>query len=224
MADEIQATPLTDADLDKYGALMRAFKEYFPSSERPDNDRSDEFVADYRRNGERDVKFEGILEQIKLGMREPNKFSRVFNHTTGMTLTADQCSGYLSELYNLLTNYDPKKVEAKDDSDALLAYYAGRKVTIPYWNKDVPIWLLTLAAAVVAGLGWAGVSFLDYPVIHEVSLALLVLGTVVFTLGVLVMYWLRDEVVNAEKYERREQALKERGGSSRGNFLSRFRK
>ena len=40
MANEIQATPLTDEDLDRYGALMRAFKEYFPSKDNPDNDRS----------------------------------------------------------------------------------------------------------------------------------------------------------------------------------------
>lgn len=206
---------------DKYSTLMRAFKTYFPTEDNP-TDRSSEFVNSYRRVGERNVEFEGILEQVKQGMKKPYEFAKVFNRTMGYEFSPEQCHEHLVGLHENLTNYDPERVKAKENTDALLGYYLRRSVRIPYFNRDIPLVILFVGGIATGLLGWLGYTYITIPVINQILFAVLCLGLLVSFACALVMYWLRDEVVNADKYEEREEALrasiKDRG-TRRRRFL-----
>lgn len=203
-----------DAELveDKYGVLIRNLQAYFPTVDDPE-DKSGEFIQEYRLVGEQNIRFSGLEDQLKEAIKRPSEFSRVLNQTMGYDLTSAQTGEYMIDLYNRLTGVDETKVRAKQDTDALMSYYLRRTVKIPfkvpYFGENVPLWAFLVVSTLVAGLGWLGFTFLKVPVVEQFFLFVLVVGVLGMTFSAFTMYFLRDEVVNSERYEQREVALKQ---------------
>lgn len=205
-------TDINNDDLleDRYGVLLSNLAAYFPSVDDPE-DKSEDFIREYRMVGEENIRFRGIEEQLTLAIKRHVEFSRALNATMGYDLDSNQTREYMIDLYNRLTGIDETKIRAKKDTEALMSYYVIRPVripfNIPYFGKEVPLWLLLVVSFVVAGIGWLGLTFLKFPVVEQIFLFTLIIGSVGVLLSALTMYFLRDEVVNAERYEDREVAL-----------------
>lgn len=197
---------------DKYGVLLRNLQKYFPTGDDPE-DRSSEFIKEYRISGENNIRFAGIEEQLKLAIKRDVEFSRLLNTTMGYDLSPEQTNEYMIDLYNRLTETDELRDKAAKDPDALMSYYALRPISlpfnVPYFGRYVPLWVVLVASVVVAGIGWFGFTYLNFPVIGTIFLGVLILGALGMAGSSLVMFFLRDEAVNSEKYRERQLAIKE---------------
>lgn len=215
--------------LDEYGVLVRNLKAYFPSVDDPE-DKSAEFIKEYQLLGEKSKKFEGIIDQIDKSIKRPGEFSKVLEMTLGVKYTRDQTSEYMLDLYNRLTKQDDTAIKAEKDVDARFDYYFSRKVKLPfvvpkYGSNIVPLWSIGLTGFILAIIGWAGFRFLEnVPVVWQIFLAILIIGTILFGLVAITMFFLRDETVNADKYADREAALQQyRAAKKQKKSTSRWR-
>lgn len=213
--------------MDKYGVLLRNIEAYFPTADDPE-DRSEDFIREYRMVGEQNIRFAGVEEQLKLAIKKHVEFSQVLNAVTGYDLTPAQTSEYMIDLYNRLTGTDEGKIKAKADPDALMSYYAARSVNLPfnlpYFGNRLPLWALLIVSLIISGIGWLGVTFLKFPVVEQIFLGVLVIGALGMLYSALTMYFLRDEVINADRYQDREVALQQyRAAKQQKRSTSRWR-
>lgn len=212
LGEDVRLEPTDPSILDKYGVLLRNLKKFFPTVENP-LDRSDEFILEYRTEGENDIRFDGLADQIKIAVKNPIEFSSALNYTMDYVLTPDETREYMIDLYNRLTKKDDTLIKAKEDPQELMSYYTTKNVKvpfgkeIPYFGSSVPLWGLALISLALATIGWLGYTFLNFPVIGMLFFLILVIGVLGLLYSTLTMFFLRDEVVNADRYEERREAL-----------------
>lgn len=201
-----------EINADDYGVLTRILASYYPTPEDP-NDYSDELLDKYHKYGERDIEFDGLAEQAKRASQRPTEASKVLKQELGLELTTTQTSQYMMDLYKNLVNVDELKQRAESDTDALTDYWLKRPLpvklpfSIPKFGDTPPLWLVAVTALVVGGIGWVGVVYVNIPVIHQIFLVILIVGALALLMSAIAMYGLRDEVVNADKYRKREEDL-----------------
>lgn len=208
--DDTEAASTIASTADDYGALLANIEDYFPGVNNP-QDRSAEFISEYRDLGEAVPRFKGIEKQLERAIQRPAEFAEVLRDRMGYPLTSAECREYMLDLHSQLFDSDEELVRAKTDPDALFAYTAGRRVrlpfTIPRIGSSAPLWLIALTLGLIAFIGWLGVTYVDLPVLNQVFFALLFLGTVGVALAGAAMLFLRDEVLNSERYAERQEAL-----------------
>lgn len=201
-----------EINADDYGVLTRILSSYYPTQEDPE-DRSDELLDKYHRYGERDIEFDGLAEQAKRASQRPTEASKVLKQELGLELTPTQTSQYMMDLYKSLKNVDELKQQAETDTDALTDYWLKRPLpvklpfSIPKFGNTPPLWLVLVSSLLIGGIGWLGVTYVHVPVISQIFLGILIVGALALLLTAIAMYGLRDEVVNADKYRKREEEL-----------------
>lgn len=201
-----------EINADDYGVLTRILSSYYPTLEDPE-DRSDELLDKYHRYGERDIEFDGLAEQAKRASQRPTEASEVLKQELGLELTRVQTSQYMMDLYKNLMNVDELKQEAETSTEALTDYWLRRPIpvqlpfSIPKFGNTPPLWLVGVISLVVAGFGWLGVVYVKVPVVNQIFLGILIVGALALLLSAIAMYGLRDEVVNADKYRKRDEEL-----------------
>ena len=225
--DETMDSSVEPDLLDKYGVLLRNLESYFPTEDDPE-DKSEVFIREYRLMGESNIRFAGVEEQLKTAIKRHGEFSRVLNSTMGYQLTPLETHEYMVDLYNRLTGTDETRIRAQKDPDALMDYYVKRPMRIPfnvpYFGKEIPLWLVLVTALLWSSLAWLGYTFIPVAFIKQIFMVLLVIGTVATLAVSLAMYFLRDEVMNADKYEDRRIAIQEyREAKKKKNSASRWR-
>lgn len=225
MADNMAS----NESIDKYGSLLANLEEYFPTEEEP-VDRSAEFIFEYREHGEDDPRFFGVLEQIELGIKHPQEFSRVIENQLGWEFTPTEIRKHLIQLRDDLIREDPEELqrrEAAEDVTAMFDYWSKQTlrlpISVPRFGSEIPIYAVASIGAVLGGIGWLGYTYLKLPVIEWVFFVMTAIGCLALFYGALVMFLLRQEIKDEKRKIEREQELKEFGENARrGNGILGF--
>lgn len=211
MAEELDAEKI-----DRYGVLINVIYEYFPSPSDLE-DRSPEFLYHYHKKGESLIEFKGIMDQVEMAVQRPREFAEVYNHEIGNPIgnpvEHQEMYKYMIDMHKKMSNSDPYAEEMdKGNTEGIMNYYFYRPLRIPFsvpkFGQEIPMWLAGVTSLVLATLGYL-LTLLDLPIINYIAFALLLIGCIGVLLIGIGMLGLRDEVVNAGKNERREEALRD---------------
>lgn len=212
--NSVHLDPPTAQTLDKYSVLLRILRTYYTVDETNDDpeDGAIKLINEYRTQGESETKFSGLSEQVLLAAKNPVEASAAMNTSLGWTLTPNQVSDHMLALYDDLS-VERQMEKIREDPNELMGYYTDKTFRLPfgwkapYFGQDIPLWGIALAGGAFALIGFLGVTYLPFPVISQIAFAFLLIGAIAVFLSLVTMFFLRDEVVNADRYAERREAL-----------------
>lgn len=222
---------VVDQHQGRFPVLINVLTDYFVSS-----DRSLDFLAKYQKHGEARAEFEGLAEEIRDAIRNPKESTPLVNALLGSALTSQESRSMLSELLDQMLeqgDFSPEALEAADetargeksrpDVDTMYAYYAKRKFAIPFKGLkqfEYPLWMWLAGSAVVLLFG-VGLGYLPWPdFMRFLPITFIAFGGLGIAFCIVAMLGLREEILNPDKEERREQEkaeFREKRDAKRGN-------
>lgn len=209
-----------DAVIDQYQSrfpvIINVFNDYFVSS-----DKSLDFLAKYQKHGEARAEFEGLAEEIRDAIRNPKDSTPLVNAVLGSALTSQESRSMLSELLDQMLeqgDFSPQALEEADekerkertrpDAETMVTYYARRQFAIPVGSLkrfEYPLWMWLAGSAVVLLFG-VGLGYLPWPQFMQfLPITFLAIGVLGLAFCAVAMLGLRDEILDPDKEERREQ-------------------
>lgn len=214
--DYLAREEIVDQYQNRFPVIINVLNDYFVAS-----DKSLDFLAKYQKYGESRAEFEGLAEEIRDAIRNPKESTPLVNAVLGSALTSRESRSMLSELLDQMLeqgDFSPQALEEADqeiqaerkrpDADVMVTYYARRKFAIPVKSLkrfEYPLWKWLAGSAVVVAFGVA-LGYLPWPdFMLFLPITFIAVGAIGLAFCAVAMLGLRDEILNPDKEERREQ-------------------
>lgn len=201
---------------ERFPVLVNVLEDYFVAS-----DKSLTFLERYQKQGEARAEFEGLAEEIRTAIRNPQESAPLINAVLGSALSQQETRSMLSELLDQMLeqgDFSPDAIEAaraeerttrqRPDPDVMFAYYARRKFALPFKglkNHSFPLWAWFLGSAAVLAFGVV-LGYIPWPeFLQWFPVTFIAAGVIGVAFSLVAMLGLRDEILNPDKEERRER-------------------
>lgn len=229
--------PAPDADDTPYPMLQYVLSAYFPNVLERRQDRSGQFIKQYRQFGDNKAEWRGLDAELIDAIRHPSTAADLVNATLGTALSPADTRRMLAEFQDILQQtgeHDPslestEPAVQKVSADEALQHWFFREVALPGRLKPrtVPLWQCLAGGAGLAVVGYGLLSLNPPSWLAWIPLAIMVLGLLVVAASSIAMWGLRDEVRQPEKTAKREAAkeaarAKQEAKSQRGGTVSRL--